>query len=561
MAVGREGNEVTVTGAEASLANLDVKASSLGQGATKIDVGSNPVRRVIIIKTAKLIIVGTGNENATESSLAWDPVQETLYISDDSPSGTGEIDDSNARAGAGGAIEVRKGGFLNIGTSTAGTDGTSYSAGDAVVIAKRGSGNSDIATGSICAEAGSKVHLKGCSISLAGSSRFDGANTIASRPADERATTGCELRINDVVIRVQRGSSYLAPRIYTDDYQIDGLHQIGGTIQIQNRKLGSQNPLDDSYIRNITLDQMEGGLSIAGNNFGTDTTIYLIDGVTGGLNSDDEITVFNKRGVEIRNSANGSLIKASLLRLTHGSRNAGFFELTKDVTIVVRDAAGNPVQGARVHYEDTVAGRGHVAWPADGVQVVGTFLPQGTPQPTQYASYVYTEKQSGSELTDVNGEAHFVVKVADMVFPNSGAGGTQPAQTWKLRGISNVAGEDQFLFHVDSYKHLGADSPVDCLGVGTRRFGFAVVDDPAVTEQNIATVASWNGFTTNHALDYITISGQTYTLDQLYDWLKRDKTLDPSVEHPTRAGMVASADGKPSWIWAATGWGWTAPPC
>ena len=227
MAVGREGNEVTVTGAEASLANLDVKASSLGQGATKIDVGSNPVRRVIIIKTAKLIIVGTGNENATESSLAWDPVQETLYISDDSPSGTGEIDDSNARAGAGGAIEVRKGGFLNIGTSTAGTDGTSYSAGDAVVIAKRGSGNSDIATGSICAEAGSKVHLKGCSISLAGSSRFDGANTIASRPADERATTGCELRINDVVIRVQRGSSYLAPRIYTDDYQIDGLHQIG----------------------------------------------------------------------------------------------------------------------------------------------------------------------------------------------------------------------------------------------------------------------------------------------------------------------------------------------
>ena len=55
MAVGRAGNEVTVTGAEASLANLDVKASSLGQGATKIDVGSNPVRRVIIIKTAKLI--------------------------------------------------------------------------------------------------------------------------------------------------------------------------------------------------------------------------------------------------------------------------------------------------------------------------------------------------------------------------------------------------------------------------------------------------------------------------------------------------------------------------
>ena len=543
MAVARVNSIITVTGAEASLSNFDNNAGSLAQGATKIDVGSDPVRRVIILKTTKLVIEGTTADKSVESSLAWDPVQETLYVSNDSPNGTGDITDSNAHAGAGGAIEVRKGGFLNIGTSTAGTDGTSYSAGDAVVIAKKGSGNSDIATGSICAEAGSRVHLKGCSISLAGSSRFDGANTISSRPDDERATTGCELRINDVVIRVQRGTSYLAPRIYTDDYQIDGLHQIGGTIQIQNRKLGSQNPLDDSYIRNITLDQMEGGLSIAGNNFGTDTTIYLIDGVTGGLNSDNEITVFNKRGVEIRNSANGSLIKASLLRLTHGSRNAGFFELTKDVTIVVRDAAGNPVQGARVHYEDTVAGRGHVAWPADGVQVVGTFLPQGTPQPTQYASYVYTDKQSGSELTDVNGEAHFVVKVADMVFPNSGAGGTQPAQTWKLRGISNVAGEDQFLFHVDSYKHLGADSPVDCLGVGTRRFGFAVVDDPAVTEQNIATVASWNGFTTNHALDYITISGQTYTLDQLYDWLKRDKTLDPSVEHPTRAGMVASADG------------------
>ena len=87
MAVARNNSEMTVTGNEASLDNFNNNAGSLGQGATKIDVGANPVRRVIILKTAKLIIVGTGADRSVESKLAWDPTEETMYVSDDSHNG------------------------------------------------------------------------------------------------------------------------------------------------------------------------------------------------------------------------------------------------------------------------------------------------------------------------------------------------------------------------------------------------------------------------------------------------------------------------------------------
>ena len=56
MAVARVNSEMTVTGNEAPLTNFDNNAGSLGQGSTV--ERSDPVRRVIVLKTAKLIIVG-----------------------------------------------------------------------------------------------------------------------------------------------------------------------------------------------------------------------------------------------------------------------------------------------------------------------------------------------------------------------------------------------------------------------------------------------------------------------------------------------------------------------
>ena len=525
---------MTVTGNEASLTNFDNNAGSLGQGATKIDVGANPVRRVIILKTAKLIIVGTGSDRSVESKLAWDPTEETMYVSDDSPNGASGT--FHPIPGAGGAIEVRKGGHLDIGSESAGTDGPNYSNGDGLVIAKKGSAASDIATGAIYAQAGSKVTLKGVAISVAGAFRLEGA--VSGQAANVNGAA-CIFRAKDVKIYVEHTDAlaadqgYFAPRLYTDDYQVDGWHQIGGTLQIQARKNGS-------FIRNIIIDQMQGGVSITGNNFGADATIYVLEGVTGGRNSQSEVVIFNGRGGEIRGSANGSLIKGSLQSLTHFSRSYGFLILTQPVEITVKDAAGNPVQGARVHYEDTVTGRGHVDWPAN-TAVTGA-LGQN-PQPIQPPPNPnFTVQGKGSELTDVNGKCTFLVRVAGMVFLPANIG-SQTAQEWKEYGITNVHGDNRFLFHVDSYLHLGADSPVKCAAVGTATHDFALVDDPTVTQQNINTVASWNGFTTDHVADYITMSGQTYNLDNLRDWLKRDKTLAGSEVHPTRAGAVASADG------------------
>ena len=105
----------------------------------------------------------------------------------------------------------------------------------------------------------------------------------------------CVFVAKDVKIYVEHTDAltadegYFAPRLFTDDYQIDGWHQIGGTLQIQARKIDTEHPENSSFIRNIIIDQMQGGVSITGNNFGADATIYVLEGVTGGRNSQSEV--------------------------------------------------------------------------------------------------------------------------------------------------------------------------------------------------------------------------------------------------------------------------------
>ena len=185
-------------------------------------------------------------------------------ISESAPDGSGSVPATDYAAnGAGGGIEVRSGGHLNIGTEGSGTDGAYYSVGDALIIAKKGEYNgqpsaSDVATAAILGLPGSSITLKGCTINLTAPFRLDG-----TRPGGGAANAACIFRAKDVTMYVAPDDTtgYFAPRLFTDDYQIDGWRQIGGTFQIQARKASS-------FIRNIRLERMIGGLGVTGNSFG-----------------------------------------------------------------------------------------------------------------------------------------------------------------------------------------------------------------------------------------------------------------------------------------------------
>ena len=521
MAVAISGGEITVSGNEDSLNNLHTPGVPLSQGALRVETGNDPLRRLVLLVTARILLTGT---------LSWDTVVDSLTISGSAPNGSGSVPATDyAAPGAGGAIEVRKGGHLNIGAvDNTGADGPVYSKGD-VVIAKKGNNASDVASAAILGLPGSSISLRGVTMKLAAAFRMDGARTsVPANPAVDGAA--CVFRANDVVMHVVPKSTtgYFAPRLFTDDYQIDGWHQIGGVIQIQARKTGS-------FIRNIKLEKMQGGLGVTGNSFGTETDFLDIEGVDGNHNSAIDINMFNGMKVRIYNSATGTLLKVDLQARNHPGRSYGVAELRQKVRVIVKGTDGVPIVGARVHYEDFVTGRGHVNWTQKNVGVNQS----GSPS----TAVDYVTQRDESVLSVLGGNADLDVLIANMVYNARPASGqTLTKLAWALRGQTNVLGDDIMPVHVHSYRHLAALIPVICQGLTRLEVEASLVLDPSVTELNEATVAAYVGIAIDHATNTITITA-AINLDMVYDFAKHDKQLAGSEIHPTRAGMLANADG------------------
>ena len=519
MAVARNGGLITVSGVENDGRNLDTHVGRLGVGGTEILAALNPRRATIFIKTARIILTG---------HLKIDPEQETLLFADDQLLGTGTVPTTNhAQNGSGGAIEVRSGGHLEIGTATAGTDGTSYSKGDGIVQTRRGPNQHDVGYAVILGLPGSRVTLRGCTIHSLAPARFDGPRTSAPVAAS------CILRINDVIWDAgpDEAIEYFAPRLFTDNYQIDGLHMLGGVLQIQNRSA-------TSYIRNITIDRMQGGVGVTGNSFGADTDFYELEGVDGNHDSPIDVNVFNGMKARIISSRTGTLIKADLQGRDHINRSYGVIECRQKLRLVLKDAAGNAVQGARVHLADTVAGRGHENWTQKNV---------GNAQLGSPSTAVnYTNQRTYSALSDAQGVVSFEtdggILVGEKVYDaRPAAGQTHAAKPFRLRGKTAVLGDDLFDVYVHSYGYLTAALTLPLKGLQRTQADVTLVADPNVTAATAA-AANIAGLAVDHDTDIVTVSAAV-NLDQLYDYLKRDKTLPGSETHPTRAGMVAMADG------------------
>ena len=513
MAVARAGGLLTVTGVENDLRNLAVNAGSLAQGGTQILFGQNPVRRLMSLNSARIILSG---------HLKIDPEKETLIVASNAPNGSGAV----GADGAGGAIEVRNGGHLEIGTSDAtGTDGTTYSVGDAFVCARPGANASDIATAAMYGLPGSRVTLRGCALNTLAACRYDDA-------AGARAA--CALRITDVVWYNgrDRPTGYFAPRLYTSDYQIDGLRMVGGVLQIQARASAS-------YIRNIAIERMQGGVGVTGNNFGALTDFFELRGVDGNHGSAIDVNVFNGMKARITNSRTGTAIKADLQARNHAGRSFGVIETRQRLRLRLKNAAGAAVPNARVHLEDVVAGRGNANWSAKNVGV----NQGGSPS----TGVNYTTQRTYSTASDAAGVAEFtadggILTGAKVYDARPAPGATLPARPFAVRGKTAVLGDDLYDVHVHSYAYLGALLTVPLKGLADVELDVTLVADPSITEPNAATVAAYAGIAVDHATDTVTITAP-FTLDQLYDYLKRDKTLPGSETHPTRAGMVAMADG------------------
>ena len=261
----------------------------------------------------------------------------------------------------------------------------------------------------------------------------------------------------------------------------------------------------------------------------------------GNHNSDGDVNVFNGMKAFIVGARLGTSTKVDLQSRSHPGRSYGVMQYGQRFEMLVKDeASGLPVQGARVHCEDTVAGRNHENWTAKNVGLNQT----GSPS----AAVNYSAQRTYGKTTPASGIAAFtagadVPVLAEIVYDSRPASGqTHAKKPWKFRGLTTVEGEDTLAWHVHSYVHLGALIPVSHIGEELQRREASLILDPNITQPLAATVAAYAGIALNKAARLAAITA-VFNLDMLYDWFKWHKVAGGNDDHPSRAGMVAEADG------------------
>ncbi len=546
MAVSRNAaGLITVTGPQdGNLQTLNPSTSQndviTARGVATIELEDDPLQRLSVASEARFVVAS--------GTMSLDPETDTLFISGNAivgNGGTGGVGD-----GAGGGIEVRGGATLDIGGETTGpgtsssvADGVTYTAGTAVVFAKKGAGASDVATAAIYARANATVQLRGCTIISAAASRFDGP---------EGAVLGSNLIIQDVVWQNGRDedTGYFAPRLFSPRYTIRNLTLIGGTMQIQAR--GSGGTIDG-----IRIERMHGGISVPGGNFGADTGPFVIKGVDGKHNSLVDISAFNGTLVRILNSLTGTDLNVDLQSRSHGNRSFGGFEFAQEIRFHVVDSAGNSIEGARTHVSDFVDGR----FSDTGVDSQDNWWQKniginngGSNSP----GIRYNTQRNYSKVSGADGINAFLGNDAPLlgtkIFnlrPGQGDStrgvaaqpSTLPAKPVIYRGMINDS-SDMLPWSTDSYLHIAALQAITHKSDLVIDVETEMLLDPSITQTDQTIVAAYAGLAVNHAVlvKLITLTAAR-NLDEWYDWLKWHKLQDAGNVHPTRASMVASADG------------------
>lgn len=229
----------------------------------------------------------------------------------------------------------------------------------------------------------------------------------------------------------------------------------------------------------------------------------------------------------VTNSATGT----DLLTVPHISGNGssyGVAILQQDVRVSLIDEAGSAVSGAAVFTRDTDNGN-RETYNRESHTVDAT------------ADRTYYQTSDGSGQTPV----YTIVNGYNIVNTGNGDAANTGNYAWDFRGKNND-NSDLFDFNVWSYNHQYAVFEGELKGAATKELSRTLFTDPAITETNQATVAAYTGITVNHTADTITIgAGETYTVRDLYDYVKYNKTLSANIEEPSiDTTAITSPDGR-----------------
>ena len=461
-------------------------------GVTEIDIGDNTNSNA---NTAKIAYdVGT-DKLIFEGVQKIDPdFEEIITSSSDTSNAAVTVDDADA--------------LLFIDGERTENGYTYYSTEEWLKVDKRGAGVDDDDAG---------LYVKEGTLDWRGGRIRTGCTTYFENDSDVK------IRIKNAIIYspyTMTNSEGPPIRAAANDFQIDGLVLIGGRWDPLYTS-----PLSTSYIKNYQPVHSTGGITPSTNS--SSTLLYVFEDFDPRGN-DIDLKLWRAKKMKILNSVPGTDVKIQGHQ-ANSTNNKGLWEIAKEFALAIKDSGGSAIEGARYFIRDYDNGDR-----ADFVAGSG-------------ADVIFSVDRTYTGLSDSSGDTSTVEVLTGAVARNTG--GAQVDPDTGLNKIDyrskNDDSDDVFDINLWSYNHLSATITTELKGAGVKNIDWTLFDDDRITEDSATTVAAYTGIAINHTTDSekITIT-ESHNLDEIFDYVKYNKTLSANAEKPTVTTLAATPDGK-----------------
>ena len=397
-------------------------------------------------------------------------------------------------------VEVRSGATFNMGVNITQNGHTRQSEGVALYFAQRYSGCCSINNACIGVRNGGILNWRGATIDIAQELHFENGSTI---------------RITNGKLIADRGatSDVVQVRQHTPNIEVNGLTFIGDgsadwTFIQQPRVFSGYNPI-----------HVGGALGFSGHTPNVDIELRNYEG----YGNFKDVKLWQGCRAVIINPVNGSEMSAGNHKTSGSSSGFGIIRVYKEIEIQTRNTDGSPAPNAVICFDDYDSGNREL-------------------YNRESPSIDLRDDISYSAATNSSGNSTVIrVLLAANVANNGSANNPNTGvYAWDYRSKYNDT-QDKFDIHIWSYLHnYEMLYDVELKGADTLSLTSTLYNDEFISEVNQATVASYSGINVNYGSETITINAN-YNLDQLYDYLKYNKTQNCKL--PTLSTTMFSAGG------------------
>ena len=277
-----------------------------------------------------------------------------------------------------------------------------------------------------------------------------------------------------------------------------------------------------AFTNQLVLDSFSGyepthfwGIQVPGQ--ASDTELFIFTNYAGGGRGNEQDCRWTRTRMKFKNSATGS----NLILKTHGSGAVGMADVTKEMQLTITDSDAVAIVGARYYIKDYDSGvRADYTYSSNNI--------------------IYDADRPYTGITDAAGVTP-TAEVLTLAVVDNGANNDGSTKDYRSKNNNT---DDLFDIFIWSYAHLSAIVSQELKGIDVLNIPWTLFADNSITEADQTITAAYTGIVIDHTLNSETITiTESHTLDEIYDFIKHNKTLAANISFPTPGTLAVSASG------------------